>query len=223
MDIKLSNVLLSITVALFAIGCSDNTEDFNKKKTGITTTKVTLEEGKESGDSFNASHGSYDPWAVSAKLEESTATPVADEAAATAETEGTEPVVTDEESVHFMTVVRGDTLSGLAEAALGGQSLWVELAVFNEMEDPNFLLVGQKIRIPTETELAGLIISQELRQKLKESVSLYIAPDAAQEVEEDVQETEGMMDGEETTTEDTTEEGTTSADEGLTSTNTTDQ
>lgn len=47
------------------------------------------------------------------------------------------------------TVQSGDTLSSIAEAELGSQDRWQEIARANDIENPDHIYAGQKLTIPT--------------------------------------------------------------------------
>ena len=50
--------------------------------------------------------------------------------------------------VEFM-VVRADTLIGLSSGVLNSPTAWREVARINHLPDPNRILPGQRLRIPT--------------------------------------------------------------------------
>jgi nucleoid-associated protein YgaU len=55
-------------------------------------------------------------------------------------------------------VVKGDYLSKIAKEKLGSGSRWTEIAKLNDIKNPNVLLVGQELKIPTvagATTVAG--------------------------------------------------------------------
>ncbi|MFO0747826.1 MAG: LysM peptidoglycan-binding domain-containing protein [Myxococcota bacterium] len=52
------------------------------------------------------------------------------------------------------TVVRGETLTSIAQKYYGVASLWTEIAMANEIKDPAALKVGQKLVIPTPDDKA---------------------------------------------------------------------
>lgn len=51
-------------------------------------------------------------------------------------------------------VKRGDTLRKIAKARLGDAGLYLRIAEFNGMRDPNRLAVGQRLEIPSRRNLA---------------------------------------------------------------------
>lgn len=53
----------------------------------------------------------------------------------------------------FHVVKRGDTLARIAKAELGDAKLFQRIADLNGMRDPNALVVGQRLEIPTKREL----------------------------------------------------------------------
>jgi len=53
------------------------------------------------------------------------------------------------------TVQEGDTLSSIAEAELGSQDRWQEIARANDIENPDHIYAGQKLAIPAEQSGAG--------------------------------------------------------------------
>ena len=53
------------------------------------------------------------------------------------------------------TVQSGDTLSSIAEAELGSQDRWQEIARANDIENPDRIFAGQKLTIPAANETAG--------------------------------------------------------------------
>lgn len=63
----------------------------------------------------------------------------------------------------YYVVVRGDTLSGIAQRELGSASRWPEIYKLNKdiIKDPNLIYPGQKIKIPdiTETKTVKSIIT----------------------------------------------------------------
>lgn len=53
------------------------------------------------------------------------------------------------------TVQSGDTLSSIAEAELGSQDRWQEIALANDIENPDRIFEGQKLTIPAGQSEAG--------------------------------------------------------------------
>jgi len=53
------------------------------------------------------------------------------------------------------TVQSGDTLSSIAEAELGSQDRWQEIARANDIENPDHIFAGQKLTIPAGQSEAG--------------------------------------------------------------------
>jgi LysM repeat protein len=53
------------------------------------------------------------------------------------------------------TVQSGDTLSSIAEAELGSQDRWQEIARANDIENPDQIFAGQKLTIPAGQSEAG--------------------------------------------------------------------
>lgn len=50
-------------------------------------------------------------------------------------------------------VKEGESLSSIAKEKYGEGNLWLKLAIYNQIEDPNSLRAGQKIVIPTKSDL----------------------------------------------------------------------
>ena len=65
------------------------------------------------------------------------------------------------------TIQKGDTLEKIAEDKLEDASLWLKLAKYNSISNPNLIKAGQKIIIPTE---AQLLLKSKQRESLEERV-----------------------------------------------------
>ena len=76
-------------------------------------------------------------------------------------------IATAEESEAEVYVVKeGESLSMIAREKLGDANLWPQLAAYNRIDDPKSLRAGQKIVIPSKSDL--LIKAREMkRQELK--------------------------------------------------------
>lgn len=79
--------------------------------------------------------------------------------------------------VEVYTVQKGDALEKIAKEKLDDAALWVQLAKYNDISNPDLIRIGQKILIPPESEL--ILKSREkgsLETRLKElegRLSLY--------------------------------------------------
>lgn len=51
------------------------------------------------------------------------------------------------------TIQKGDTLEKIAEEKLEDASLWLQLARYNGISNPNLIKTGQKIVIPAKAQL----------------------------------------------------------------------
>ena len=58
------------------------------------------------------------------------------------------PICQTQEDGSEYTIKEGDTLGGIAERLFGNAGYWEQLAVYNNLENPNVLYVGQIIKIP---------------------------------------------------------------------------
>jgi nucleoid-associated protein YgaU len=57
-------------------------------------------------------------------------------------------------------VVKGDYLSKIAKVKLGSGSKWTEIAKLNNIKNPNVLLVGQELKIPTSAVVTAPVGGQ---------------------------------------------------------------
>jgi nucleoid-associated protein YgaU len=57
-------------------------------------------------------------------------------------------------------VVKGDYLSKIAKEKLGSGSKWVEIAKLNNLKNPNVLLAGQELKMPTSAVVTTLVGGQ---------------------------------------------------------------
>ena len=70
------------------------------------------------------------------------------------------------------TVSEGDTLSEIAATQLGDEKLWVELAGFNDLGDPNEIREGQRLLVPT---VAGMLLAAQETDRADERVQTLAA------------------------------------------------
>jgi LysM repeat protein len=63
------------------------------------------------------------------------------------------------------TVKSGDTLASIAESELGSQDRWQEIAMANNLENPDRIFEGQTLTIPAEDGAAGQANNEEISQE----------------------------------------------------------
>ncbi|MEW6145763.1 MAG: LysM domain-containing protein [Thermodesulfobacteriota bacterium] len=63
------------------------------------------------------------------------------------------------------TVKAGDTLATIAEEQLGSQDRWQEIAMANNLENPDRIFEGQTLTIPAEDGAAGQANNEEISQE----------------------------------------------------------
>lgn len=60
-------------------------------------------------------------------------------------------------------VVKGDYLSRIAKEKLGSGSKWTEIAKLNSLKNPNILLIGQELKIPTSIVATTVVSGQSYK------------------------------------------------------------
>ena len=68
------------------------------------------------------------------------------------------------------TIQKGDTLEKIAEEKFEDASLWLKLAKYNSISNPNLIKAGQKLIIPTEVQLLAKIKERESLEERIESL-----------------------------------------------------
>jgi nucleoid-associated protein YgaU len=138
-------------------------------------TSIERIEGEDQASSEDLSKDEGDISAEGAATEEErmaadSAEPVMKEdagsAEVTSETESQEPLSEDEQGAEVAgegeyIVKEGDTLAEIAEEHLGSQDKWIIIARANDLENPDSIHVGQRLTIPSESEIQ----SEEFDQK----------------------------------------------------------
>jgi LysM repeat protein len=76
----------------------------------------------------------------------------------TSETESQEPLAEGEQGAEVAgegeyVVKEGDTLAEIAEEHFGSQDKWIVIARANDLENPDAIYVGQRLDIPSESEI----------------------------------------------------------------------
>lgn len=68
---------------------------------------------------------------------------------------GGRPADTDPDPPQTHTVVRGDTLSAISRKYYGTTRLYPQLAKYNGIKNPNLIIIGQVIKLPSKSILEG--------------------------------------------------------------------